>query len=107
MLNGTCRNFEIRRNFADLELHVVVVSSMHLPKKDAWGSCDAYCVVKLNNDTFETHVLKNTLAPHWEESGNFDLNWVKQLKHIPDLIVEVWDWDRNSVCFLSRLILQN
>jgi Ca2+-dependent lipid-binding protein len=74
-----CSNFEIKRNYKDMELHVVVVSSMHLPKKDVWGSCDAYCVVKLANANFKTHVLKNTLNPHWEESGNFSLKWVSSL----------------------------
>ena len=70
-------DFDIKRKMKDLELHVVVVEALHLPKKDDWGTCDAYVVVKLGPmQKFETHVLKNSLSPHWEEGGNFELETV-------------------------------
>ena len=64
----------MKRTMKDLELHVVVLEALHLPKKDVWGSCDAYVVIKLGQrQTFQTHVLKNSLSPHWEEGGNLQL----------------------------------
>lgn len=71
--------YDIDRTFKDLELRVVVVGGMHLPKQDVWGSCDPYCVIKFGTEEFKTHVLKNTLQPHWEEGGNFELYWVSSL----------------------------
>eukprot|EP00802_Teleaulax_amphioxeia_P008100 Tamp_08108.p1 GENE.Tamp_08108~~Tamp_08108.p1 ORF type:complete len:688 (-),score=86.46 Tamp_08108:317-2224(-) len=88
--------YDIDRTFKDLELRVVVVGGMHLPKQDVWGSCDPYCVIKFGTEEFKTHVLKNTMAPHWEEGGNFELYWIKDASQIPALQVEVWDWDRQS-----------
>lgn len=67
----------MKRTMKDLELHVVVLEALHLPKKDVWGSCDAYVVIKLGQrQTFQTHVLKNSLSPHWEEGGNLQLEAV-------------------------------
>ena len=76
------QHYDIDRHFKDLELRVVVVTAMHLPKQDTWGTCDAYCVVKLGEEEFKTHVLKNTLSPHWEEGGNFELYWVSSLSFL-------------------------
>ena len=52
------QQFDMRRHFADLELRVVVISGMHVPKKDKWGTCDAYAVIQFANMDFQTHVLK-------------------------------------------------
>jgi hypothetical protein len=52
------KKFDMRRHFADLELRVVVISGMNVPKKDKWGTCDAYAVIKFANKEFKTHVLK-------------------------------------------------
>jgi Ca2+-dependent lipid-binding protein len=74
------KHFDIKRKMKDLELHVVVVEALHLPKKDEWGSSDAFVVVKLGSlKSFETHVLKNSLSPHWEEGGSFELETVSCL----------------------------
>jgi len=54
-----------------------------------------------------THVLKNTLNPHWEESGNFSLKWVSSLPlfHLVVLLSAFWIGIRSDYTHFLTLYL--
>ena len=73
-------------------LDVTVISAAHLPQKDFFGSCDAYCILgPSKRNSVQTQVVKNTYSPTWKEVFTFDIS-------SPDDYIQlrVFDWDRTG-----------
>ncbi len=71
-----------------------MVSARHLPKMDTFGSCDAFVVVALGEEAYQTQVVKGSYAPDWGEALLFHLHDAAAAP--APLTVTVMDWDRSS-----------
>ncbi|KAH9492348.1 neural precursor cell expressed, developmentally down-regulated [Bulinus truncatus] len=75
-------------------LRIKVIEGVHLAKKDIFGASDPYVKVSLNQkgvlvDTKQTHVVKKSLNPKWDEEFIFRVNPENSI-----ILLEVFDSNR-------------
>lgn len=81
-------------NAEPFRFEVEIISAKNLSKVDQYSQADPYCIVRWNNDLHgKTRVLKNTLAPEWENEV-FGVSLAsRSLVSEGYLLIEVWDFD--------------
>lgn len=63
---------DTRDDFEAFVIGVKCVEGRHMPKMDAFGKCDAYCVLTLGGaDRAQTKPHKNTYSPVWNDDFDF------------------------------------
>ena len=56
--------------------------------------CYRYVVVRAGGKKEKTSIRRDTLNPEWYESKYFNLMLPRDLNLAPQVVVEIWDWDR-------------
>uniref|UniRef100_A0A0G4HVU4 C2 domain-containing protein n=1 Tax=Chromera velia CCMP2878 TaxID=1169474 RepID=A0A0G4HVU4_9ALVE len=85
-------------------LQVTVVSAHGLKAADLNGKADPYVKLFWRGKTYKTEKQKKTLTPSWNET--WVLDWDDSGDN-PQLVFEVWDWDRfTSHDLMGRLTMQ-
>jgi Ca2+-dependent lipid-binding protein len=54
-------------------LHVHLIEGRNFPKLDKLGKCDAYCEIKLGNQTSRSKTKMHSYNPQWNELHNFKI----------------------------------
>jgi hypothetical protein len=56
------------------QMELTLVCARHLPKMDAFGTCDAYVVLRRGGKEYKSSTKKNTYAPDFGERFYFDVS---------------------------------
>jgi Ca2+-dependent lipid-binding protein len=77
------------QDFEPFLVGVKVVEGKHMPKMDAFGKCDAYCILSTGGGgRAQTTAKKNTYSPVWGEDFELSVEHARA-----ELVVSVYDWD--------------
>jgi hypothetical protein len=92
---------------------VQIGGARNLPKMDIVGSCDAFCQITFQRQTFMSSVKKNTYSPSWQEIFGFNFSFDQSddsrqsLDLDSELEIVVKDWDRlSSADQVGRVIMK-
>ncbi len=77
------------------KLGITVVRCRNLPKCDTFGTCDAYVEVIYEGVMNKTKVMKDSYAPDFNETFDFDIAEAKD-GCSQNVIVRVYDWNSMS-----------
>ena len=79
---------QIDTSFFFMLLHINVIEADGLPKMDADGSCDGYCILELGKQKFKTRVIENSLNPKWRQVFHIPVN------NYDNLTLTLMDYDK-------------
>jgi Ca2+-dependent lipid-binding protein len=80
------------KTFVASGLEISVISALHLPKMDVFGTCDAYCEVKWLGLEYRTRIVKNSYNAEFDDVFEFELAEGERASE--NLYIVVKDWDR-------------
>eukprot|EP00960_Hanusia_phi_P028731 747574-Hanusia_phi.AAC.21 len=100
------RTGDPKTNQLFMELKIVVLKSSNLPKKDKFGTCDAYCRVLLRSGDQEdelgrTSIVWRSLNPRWNMSLYHEVKNPAQ----DVLVFSLWDEDGEVDDFVGECVL--
>jgi len=87
-------------------LTLTIIQADNLSAMDSNGKSDPFCVItnNLNGQTFQTHTIKKTLEPGWNEV--FPIYIGESLEPTNSITVKVWDRDKLGKDFLGEVTLE-
>ena len=78
------------------------MSARHLPKTDRFGSCDAFCELRLCGQTRRTPAVRNSLRPDWNARLRFQ---VPAARLATALELDLYDSDLMRNEFIGRHVV--
>jgi hypothetical protein len=70
-------------------MKISIVEAQNLPKMDIFGTCDPFVQIQFEGNTYKTEVVKQTLAPEWNQSWSLEVHRLDS-----PISMVVYDWDR-------------
>jgi hypothetical protein len=101
------------KKFVASGLELSIISALHLPKMDVFGTCDAFCEVTWMGAEYRTGIVKNSYNAEFNDIFEFEMAEGERVSE--NLYIVVKDWDRMgsnevvghvvvSAAILNRLI---